>query len=65
MGRLDLPDKNRDEDATERRKRSRRRFFLGGRRKHDNRATICRECGSGLLDGEHIADYECSQRTSS
>ena len=28
----------------------------------DARATICDECGSGILDGEHIANYECSQR---
>jgi hypothetical protein len=26
------------------------------------RATICEECGSGILDGKHIADYPCSRR---
>ena len=26
-------------------------------------ADICPECGSGLLNGEHIAAYPCSQRT--
>lgn len=29
----------------------------------EERATVCDECGSGLLDGEHIADYPCSRRT--
>jgi hypothetical protein len=27
-----------------------------------DKATICEECGSGILDGEHIANYECSQK---
>jgi hypothetical protein len=33
----DLPDKTRDEDLTERRKNTRRRFKIGGRRKTDNK----------------------------
>jgi hypothetical protein len=36
----DSIDKFRDEDATEKRKRSRRRFFLGGRRSIDNRKAL-------------------------
>lgn len=34
----DSTDKYRDEDLTERRKKSRRRFKIGGRRKTDNQA---------------------------
>lgn len=33
----DLPDKYRDEDETERRRKSRRRYRIGGRRKTDNK----------------------------
>lgn len=44
MGNEISPQKPRDEDATERRRRSRRRFFLGWRRAIDNKAERAEHC---------------------